>query len=85
MSLGIVLAATNHFTMYLVSLKRGKIHLMLWLSRRHKMTRIYIYEKERIYCYGLKVKNVKKGEERLDQNINHINTGRLYNFLPNDQ
>lgn len=29
MSLGIVLAATNHFTMYLVSLKRGKIHLML--------------------------------------------------------
>ena len=63
--MGIVLAATDHLTIYLVSLKRGKSHLILWLRERHKMTRIYIYiKKKRIQSYGLKVKNENKGEQR---------------------
>lgn len=47
------------------------------------MTTVYVYEKERTWCHGLKV---GKGENKNpDQNIIYINTRRFYNFLPNDQ
>lgn len=40
MSLGLVLASINHFTIYLESLRRERKNIVWGLKRRHKITRI---------------------------------------------
>ena len=76
--MGIVLAVTDHLTIYLVSLKRGKSHLILWLRERHKMTRIYVYIKKREYrVMGWKWKMRKRENKGPDQNINYIRPRRF--------